>query len=298
MTNENKAPVAAHYEAVAADYHKQYQAENLRTLEKYPANFFRLRLLKDRVEAFGAKRVYEVGVGEGSPLIAMAGLGCEVAGCDVTEAMVEQCQKHFEREGLDPGVIQWADIEDASTFSNQLEGGPFDVVIAAGVLPHISDDSVFITNIKKLVRPGGKVFIEFRNKMFSLFTFNRFTKEFIMDDLLGDVDENIRAIVAEDLDARIAIDQPKRRMKVGDKAPGYDAIPARFHNPLELQQTFAEHGLINPVFHWYHFHPMPPMLEGKAGDNLREEMIRLESHSSDWRGMFLCSAGVLEADLA
>ena len=49
--------------------------------------------------------------------------------------------------------------------------------------------------------------------MFSMFTFNRLTKEFILDELLTDVDPGIRDVVSADLDARLlAIFPPDLRV--------------------------------------------------------------------------------------
>jgi len=39
------------------------------------------------------------------------------------------------------------------------------------------------------------------------------------------------------------------------------------------------------------------MMESKIGPLFREEGLRLEHEYSDWRGHFMCSAGVIEADL-
>ena len=46
-------------------------------------------------------------------------------------------------------------------------------------------------------------------------------------------------------------------------------------------------------FHWYSYH-VSPMMAGKLGLAFREAGIELEARD-DWRGMFLCSAGVVEA---
>ncbi len=162
-----------------------YQRENLSSLEYYPANYFRLQILVRRLAALGAQRVYEIGVGEGTPLVSMAKLGIEVAGCDISEAMVAAARKNFQAASLSHELIQWGDVQDATTLAGQLPGGKFDAVIAAGVLPHVRNDRLMLETVKMCLKPGGVAFIEFRNKLFSLFTFNRLTKEFILDDLLA-----------------------------------------------------------------------------------------------------------------
>ncbi|HET6160933.1 MAG TPA: class I SAM-dependent methyltransferase [Dongiaceae bacterium] len=296
MTEQRKTDVARFYDAEAAEYHQMYQRENLESSERYPANYFRLQILVRRLASLGAKRVYEIGVGEGSPLVAMAKLGLEVAGCDISEAMVAAARKNFAANGLSPDLVQWGDVEDATTMAKQLTDGKFDAVVAAGVLPHVRKDRLMLETVKMCLKPGGVALIEFRNKLFSLFTFNRLTKEFILDDLLQGVPSGVKAAVEAEIDRRCAVDQPTMRTAPPGTEVGYDEILARFHNPFELQNTFRCAGFSDVQMHWYHYHPAPPMMEGAIGPDFRRAAMRLE-HEGSWRGMFLCSAGVIEARL-
>jgi SAM-dependent methyltransferase len=285
--------VRDHYDAVARRYGEQYRPS---AGGAYPANLIRLQILLSRLAESQSKRVYEVGVGEGTPLVEFAKAGLEVAGCDLSPEMVALTQENLRRAGLAPEVVQVADIEDSATFANQLSGGSFDAVVAVGVLPHVADDKVFLRSITSLLRPGGRCFIEFRNAFFSLFTFNRLTKEFVLDDLLAGVADDVREAVTEDLDRRLALEFPPVRSRP-DGGPSYDEIRAKFHNPLQLLEEFEAVGFRDPVIHWYHYHPAPPMLETTIGAAFRREALALEGQQSHWRGFFLCSAGVVEARL-
>ncbi|HEU4827550.1 MAG TPA: class I SAM-dependent methyltransferase [Dongiaceae bacterium] len=296
MTRQDKPDVARFYDAEVADYHRMYQRENLETLERYPANYFRLQILVRRLAALGLRRVYEIGVGEATPLVAMSKLGLEVAGCDISEAMVRAARVNFRAAGLPEDLRQWGDIEDAATLAGQLREGKFDAVVAAGVLPHVRNDRLMLENVKMCLKPGGVALIEFRNKLFSLFTFNRLTKEFILDDLLRDVQQSVKAKVEEELDRRCAVDQPAIRTARPGAELGYDEILSKFHNPFDLQDLFRQAGFFDPQIHWYHYHPAMPMLEGAVGRDFRTAAMSLE-HEGSWRGMFLCSAGVVEARL-
>lgn len=296
MSKKAGSDVARFYDEAAADYHRMYQRENLEKLEYYPANYFRLQILVRRLAALGAKRVYEIGVGEGTPLVSMAKLGMDVAGCDISESMVAAARKNFQAAGLSQELIQWGDVQDATTLAGQLRNGKFDAVVAAGVLPHVRDDRLMLETVKMCLKPGGSAFIEFRNKLFSLFTFNRLTKEFILDDLLADVSSTVKAKVEVELDERCAIDKPAIRTARPGTELGYDEILAKFHNPFELQDVFRSSGFEDVQVHWYHYHPAPPMMEAAIGPDFRRAAMRLE-HEGSWRGMFLCSAGVIEAHL-
>ncbi len=297
MSKDPHEAVAGYYDTVADEYHKKYNIKDLYEHPEYPSNFIRLQIILSRLSSCKVKRVYEIGAGDGTPLVAMAQMGLEVAGCDVSTQMVAKCRENLEKAGLPSDVVQVADGEDRTSFENQIRSGKFDAVVANGVLPHVRNERLFLENTKILLRPGGKAFIEFRNKLFSLFTFNRYTKQFILDDLLSGVSEKVKEVVAQDLERRVAGDQPQLRLRQSDGSIGYDAILSKFHNPFELLDMFREGGFENPRVLWYHYHPAPPMLEKDIGREFRKAALELENEHSGWRGYFLCSAGVVEADL-
>jgi hypothetical protein len=152
--------------------------------------------------------------------------------------------------------------------------------------------------MRALVRDGGKLLIEFRNSLFSLFTFNRLTHDFIVDELLAPASSKVKARVSEKLKSIVRMDLPPVRSVAPDGiSPGYDAIRAKFHNPFEIPKLLADGGFSNPQFHWYHFHASMPMIQNELGDLYDVESVAMEHElSNDWRGNFLCSAMLVEAD--
>jgi len=129
--------------------------------------------------------------------------------------------------------------------------------------------------------------------MLSLCSFNRLTMDFIMDELLSDVPESVCDVVRGGLEDRLAMDKPPKREWEVD-GPAYDEILAKFHNPFELADLVRSRGFEDIRFHWYNYHVTPPMLAGAAGQDFRTAGIDLEE-TDTWRGMFMCSAGVIEA---
>jgi cyclopropane fatty-acyl-phospholipid synthase-like methyltransferase len=242
----------------------------------------------------GVTSLYELGVGDATPLSTIGSTGIQVAGHDISPEMVKFARANMEARGLDPALISLLDAQDAGAIAAEREmRGQFDAVMALGVIPHVSDDNAFVAAMDTFVKPGGRLILQFRNSMFSMFTFNRLTKEFILDELLVGVPEEIRAVVASDLDARLAVDKPPVRTRpTGD---GYDEILSRFHNPFELAQVVEKHGFSGVKYHWYNYHPAYPMIANQiAARAYREAQVALE-HEGTWRGMFLCSAGIIEA---
>jgi len=290
--------VSDHYDAAAANYHKQYEEETLRDLtQEYPANYFRLKLLLKSFKENSIKRTIEVGVGEGTPLSTLAKEGIEVSGFDISHAMVKRAKESIAATGQNPDNIIWGDIQDRTSYQPLLSGGLFDGLMAMGVMPHVEDDDLCLRNMKDMVKPNGMVFIEFRNSLFSLFTFNRYTHEFIMDELLSGVSGEVKNTVDGFLRSKLEMSLPIQRDVIDDdpNTVGYDAILSKFHNPLTIIKKFEELGFIDAELLWYHFHPAMPHLSAVNESQYREDAIHLESFSNDWRGMFLCSAFVVQA---
>lgn len=285
-----------HYDAVSEGYGKQYDNKNLYdTSAVYPANYFRLQILLNSFVQKNVKRVIEVGVGEGTPLMTLSKAGIDVHGFDISENMVEQAKKSAAKAGITENNIFLGDIQDPNTYIHAVKDGQFDGLMAMGVMPHVENDDMVLHNMSSLVKKGGTVFIEFRNTLFSLFSLNRYTSDFIVNDLLSGVDVRLRDLVSEELEDRLRTDQPPLRDKLDDGSPGYDAILSKFHNPLLIESFFKKHGFTDIKLHWYHYHPTMPYLSGIDKELFRSEAIKMEHESSGWKGYFLCSAFVVEA---
>ncbi len=289
--------VEAYYNSMASDYFKFYQPEKL-TYKHGIGDYFRLQIVLRLLARARARSVFEVGVGDGTPLQYMHMMGMSVAGCDVSPNMVETARKRLHEAGLKEPSIFKADICNGVDMAPALVREPADAVIALGVMPHVEKDLVALQNMRALVRDGGKLLIEFRNALFSLFTFNRYTHDFIVDELLAPVSMDIKAKVSERLKTFLRMDLPPIKSVAPDGvSPGYDAIRAKFHNPFEVPKLLDRAGFRNPTFHWYHFHASMPMIQNDLGDTYDAESVAMEHElANDWRGYFLCSAVLVEAD--
>ena len=287
------AEVVAHYDGSSSTYSEQYDPERIFDLTNEPANLFRLRKVAARMQEVGVNSVFELGIGDGSPLAHMAQLGLRVGGCDISQGMLNVARAQFADKGLDASGIFSGDMQDQASLAEGIASGPYDAVMALGVLPHVRSELDVVRNMSAFINPGGRLFLQFRNSMLSLFSFNRLTLEFITDELLVDVSPAVRDAVVAELEPRLAMNKPPKRTGTADK-PGYDEILAKFHNSFELKDLVESEGFGDVRFTWYNFHPAPPMLSSGLGMAFREAAVALEEDTS-WRGMFLCSAGVLEA---
>jgi 2-polyprenyl-3-methyl-5-hydroxy-6-metoxy-1,4-benzoquinol methylase len=289
--------VASHYDGSASTYADQYDPDKIWTNEEYPANYFRLQLVRQILQDRGVQSVYELGAGEGTPLVTLAQDGIRVSGNDLSPEMITLGKKNFADHGLDPTDISLLDVQNLDAVRAERERlGQFDAVMALGVIPHVENESDFIAAMDMFLPPGGTLILQFRNSLFSMFTFNRLTKELILDSLLDGVSDPIRRVVEQDLDSRLAVDKPPLRTRpTGD---GYDQILSKFHNPFELSELVASFGYENLGYRWYNYHPTYPMIANQVDPTAyRQAQIDLEGDTG-WRGMFMCSAGLIIATKA
>jgi 2-polyprenyl-3-methyl-5-hydroxy-6-metoxy-1,4-benzoquinol methylase len=262
-----------YYDSIAGNYFEMYEASKVMDLSlPYPANYIRLQMLKKSF--LNRNNIIDCGCGDGSPMNALRAMGKKVCGFDISPKMVEQAG----RGGFDFIV---ADITKPDTYAPLMEFGPFDGLVCTGVMPHIEDEKQVIENIRDIVEKDGKVFIEFRNKLFSLFTANRLTAEFISEELTEkgfDSKEYLSGLV----DMSLPPERP------------YDQMMAKFHNPIEISEYFEHNGFKDVNILWYHQHPTLPALEKENPKKFREIALQMEGRVS-WKNLFTCSAFVIEA---
>jgi 2-polyprenyl-3-methyl-5-hydroxy-6-metoxy-1,4-benzoquinol methylase len=161
------------------EYESATAAACLNPTVDYPANHFAFRHVFAALPEPAGLSLVEIGVGMGRAIPLFTGNGLTFAGFDRDAACVESSKKELLEAGQDPDRIILADLEDPASYAEFPGAGSFDVLIAMGVLPHVASVRQAILNAVSLVRPGGHVFFEFRNALFSLVTFNRYTEEFI-----------------------------------------------------------------------------------------------------------------------
>lgn len=251
----------------------------------YPGNHFAFRHVLNVLHSQSAKRLLEVGVGNGNAISVFSAAGLDFFGIDNNPEMVTKSKEMMLKLGLEGQNVCWGDIEDSISLSPIRNSGRFDGLVAMGVLPHVTHERAALENMRNLVAPGGTIFVECRNKLFSLVTFNRFTYDFILDDLLGDVEPSVRNASAEFLKDRVDVDLPPR--------PNGHA--ATQHNPLTIHTVFEEAGFTDVSVIPFHYHAAIPRLEKPLAGPFRRESIKLENEPSGWRGLFLCSAFLVKA---
>ena len=218
--------------------------------------------------------------------------GFDVSGIDFSNEMLQEGKKRLVRHGFDPELAWQADFMDL----NSLPARKFDAVLMLGVVGYNKDDDACLTNVAHLLRPGGVTLVEFPNDLFSLYTFNNFSVEFFMNRLWSGEDrpDELKEEMASFLEQRFDQDISRKDYKAKRKCLGGD-VPYPTYNPLTIHQLLERNGLRLVKNHFYHYHALPPKWEYKAPELFRELSIKMEN-PGDWRGHFMCSAFLVEAE--
>jgi 2-polyprenyl-3-methyl-5-hydroxy-6-metoxy-1,4-benzoquinol methylase len=282
------------YSTWADNYHRDYYTDKA----SYPP--VHEPLLRKLVVEAGCRKLLDAGCGPASLLRSFAGLGIDLYGFDLTPEMVDEARRVMAPLGV-PGDHLWeGSVADAESF--RTPGGrrmEFDAAICTGVFPHVpvEVESAALANLRAAVRPGGLVAIEARNQLFALFTLNRYSYQFFLDELVRPDDlfqpgsDAARSDVLNQLGERFRLDLPKvREGKAGE--PGYDQVLSRTHNPLVLREKVAAAGFRDVRLLFYHYHCLPPMFETSAPLLFREKSLAMED-PHDWRGYFMASAFIV-----
>ena len=98
-------------------------------------------------------KVLEIGCGVGTDGVQFARAGADYTGVDLTDAAVTLAQKNFELHGL-AGSFRTADAENLD-FAND----SFDLVYSHGVLHHTPETGRAISEIHRVLRPGGQAVV-------------------------------------------------------------------------------------------------------------------------------------------
>lgn len=135
----------------SSDYFEGRGAEHIVDLES-PFQQYRIRKVLEIHRPEPGERVVDLGCGWGTCSFALAEAGAEVVGVDFSRRSVALCEQRLEREPREGLSFVCADAGDTG-----LEGGAWDMVLAADLFEHLyPDDSRRVAaEAFRLLKPGG-----------------------------------------------------------------------------------------------------------------------------------------------
>ena len=123
--------------------------------------------------------VLDVGCGGGYLSEAVAELGYTVSGIDLSGTSIENARNHAAKSPIES--VQRIDYRVGSVFNMPFPSDHFDVVIASDVLEHVGDVPRALAEIRRVLKPAGKLTFDCINRTWRSVYFIYF----VMQELLG-----------------------------------------------------------------------------------------------------------------
>lgn len=226
----------AHYDLPADDYFQNHDLTEKENAAKH-------RLAEAESLLGGKGRLLDIGTGRGELLRVAITQGWEALGVEPSPRFAEYAAKYSGAE------IKAAKLEDCN-----FAAASFDVVILAAVLEHLYNPAEVLTEIARILKPGGVLFLDVPNETGLYFR-------------LGNLYQRLSG-----------------RNWVVNLAPTFSPYHVFGFSPKSLRAILAKHGLTPVKWTVYAGTSMVP-----AGRGLRERMERaaaaLVTKASEWGEM-------------
>lgn len=104
------------------------------------------------------KKVLEIGVGHGTDLVQFAKAGAQCHGVDITDRHLNLTAQNFSCRGFH------VDLKKCDATKIDYPDAGFDVIYSFGVIHHIPEAELVISEVFRLLKPGGKFYLSLYNK--------------------------------------------------------------------------------------------------------------------------------------
>jgi len=113
----------------------------------------------DRLAGLAGKQVVDVGCGGGILAEAMAGMGAQVTGIDLSEKAIKVAKLHLLESGLQ---VEYR-LQSAESLAEERPQG-YDLVTCMEMLEHVPDPASTVAACARLAKPGGWIFLSTINR--------------------------------------------------------------------------------------------------------------------------------------
>lgn len=242
----------------------------------YPVGPNRIRIMLHAIsEHCGGRtlKTLDIGCGGGTLCAALSQRGHEVTAVDLSADMLQLAEARVRREG-DAAKVRFihGDIE-----STELSGERFHAIAALGLYEYLDDREAFLKKVAALLEPDGIAVIDFRNRLFNMFSISPYTEAEIADGtaagLIAEINELysavppaavqewIAAIAAASANLAVSQDIVADASAERKPEPAYaGTVTATQQTPQEVRRIAQACGLRFIEHYGIHPHLLPPRL--------------------------------------
>ncbi len=238
----------------------------------------------------GIGTVLDFGCGQGRLLSELGKLGFSLIGIEPSDGMRAEaennCRDHPEIRLVAGGIEALEEIEDNAV----------DFFIAMGVFQYLGDEetATLMQAIERVLAPGGTVIATFQNALFDLFTFNKYTLDFMMNDLLA---PHANGAEKESVESALAGLMTRSDAPPYGEARARDNIFVRLTNPLTQTEELRSHGWAVKGRYFYEYFGLPPLVKDAAPDTFARIVESFEVVNAEaWQGHFMANAFLVELE--
>ncbi|NCC49975.1 MAG: class I SAM-dependent methyltransferase [Spartobacteria bacterium] len=240
-------------------------------MKHYPMQEYRLRYIIEMLGDGPCKHL-DVGCGPGYTIIPLLKKGWDITGMDISPEMLERAKKNISDAGLDasqPHFLQ-GDIEKLPFEDHQ-----FDSLACIGVVEYLREDDKALSELWRVLKPGGTLVISIRNKMCL----------FRLWDAFIPLRKNIRAMLAKFglYGGKAYLDKKFR-----------DGIWYKKHAPNAFCRTLAAIGFKKVAQAYFHYYILPAPFEYLLGGKGTQMAVKLEKLHRSSMSMFMASGYIVK----
>jgi 2-polyprenyl-3-methyl-5-hydroxy-6-metoxy-1,4-benzoquinol methylase len=254
-------------------------ADRLRYFQEVEAYRYRVHSFLPRVARFDGyrgKRVLEIGCGMGIDGCRFAAGGAIYTGVDLTNAAVQLTRENLGLRGL-PGAAEVANAEHLP-FSD----GTFDHVYSFGVIHHTTNPAAAVTEILRVLKPGGTVTVMLYNRTsvnyyLEIMGLRRAGRALLRPRFAPGLIAKLLRLPREKLEGHrrqlLRIPYPTREQWISMNTDGPDCPLARVYSKGEVQNLFSSFGSVCSDVHFFdatHWgflgRLIPPVLSAVIGE--------------------------------
>jgi len=291
MSDKYHKQLEEYYERVVGVYGSSYTG-----IGRYRSNHFRLEILVDLIQKITSKpsKILDAGCGDARPLIELLKRGFDICGYDASDAMLKVGKDALRLIQEDENRIWKGNIYDS-----QGPADTYDSIVCMGVIQNLPDHPSIFSEFQRVLKPGGRLFVNTDNNLFSLFSMNEHSLNYLTK-LFADigVPDKVSNKVIDQVAEWNHVENITKQKKTfeGSDIDRTDVNLASY-NPLNVHDEFRQMGFEVEEIRFYHYHPLPPRFEVEYPELFKELAESLETVEYDWRGGILCNCMVVQAQL-
>jgi ubiquinone/menaquinone biosynthesis C-methylase UbiE len=117
---------------------------------------FRMEVVRTFAETIRWQRMLDVGCGDGSISLPLLTRARHLTLMDLSASMLELAQENIPKTLAGNVVVRNENFSEAV-----FDSAPFDLIVTVGVMAHVDAPDAFLAKIRRHLRPGGSLIIEF-----------------------------------------------------------------------------------------------------------------------------------------